>query len=328
MSRNWLRSCSLSLTGAQKSRTNMGGGPADLRITFAIAASTIQSPNQGRFSIYNPNRDTVAQFMNKEFKNLQFSAGYQDNIGLIYKGDIKQSVYNKESATDTVLTVYCGDGQFGYQASRANKTLAAGYSPMDKAKVALDAMAPFGITLGTVNVDLSQPKYPRGRPFIGMARDLLRQVTLSAGAVWSIQNGQVQIIDHKKPVPGSALVLNSRTGMISIPTQTEDGIIVQSLLNPILKVHTHVQIAQDAINQAERDNGLTAQGLDVNEKNINLSYTGKIAEDGLYRVLFLQRDGDTRGIEWTDTATCIAIHGGFINKAQADADPGIELSEV
>ncbi len=327
MSRNWLRSCSLSLTGTRKSRTIMGGGPADLRITFTIAASTIQSPNQGRFSIYNPNADTVAQFQNTEFKSLQFSAGYQDNVGLIYKGDIKQSVYGKENATDTVLTIYCADGQLGYQAARVSKTLAAGWTPKDKAQVALDALAPFGITLGTVNVDLSQPKYPRGRPFIGMARDLLRQVTLSAGAVWSIQNGQVQIIDHKKPVPGSALVLNSRTGMISIPTQTEDGIIVQSLLNPVLKVNTHVQIAQDAINQAERDNGLTAQGRDVNEKNTNLSYTGKIAEDGLYRVVFLQRDGDTRGIEWTDTATCIAIHGGYTNEAQTKADPGFSLGE-
>ena len=325
MTQQFLRACTLSLSGSS-SLSIPGGGPTDLRIEFAIGASTIQSPNPARFRITNPNPQTIASFKNKEFQTVTLEAGYQDNVGLIYSGDVKQSLYaHAEDNVTAYIDVFCAEGGNAYQQARVGKTLAAGYKPQDKAQLALDAMAPFGVTgFGLVNVDLSQPSYPRGRPFIGMARDLLRQVALSAGATWSIHGGKVDMIDHDKPIPSSgSVVLNSSTGLIGWPQQTEDGIIARCLINPAIKVHTQVQIDQASINEAEKDNTPTG---DASTKNINLDKTGQIAADGIYNVVFMETEGDTRGQPWYMTLTLQATTASE-NAGQIAAGHGPSIGE-
>ena len=105
-------------------------------------------------------------------------------------------------------------------------------------------MAPFGISLRTVNVDLSGPAYPRGAAIAGMARDVIRSVALTAGAAWSMHNGaSLDIIDHTKPTSGPVVwKLNSASGMIGIPEQTENGVQVRSLINPAWGVNDLVQV--------------------------------------------------------------------------------------
>ena len=109
-----------------------------------------------------------------------------------------------------------------------------------------------------------------------MARDTLRRVALSAGATWSIQNGAGHIVDERKPVPGNtAFVLNSQTGMIGRPAQTEDGIAVRSLINPALSIHSKGQINQSSIQRADPEYGSLTS--DVSQRNRNLALTGTIS---------------------------------------------------
>lgn len=308
MSRLYLRQCSLSLMGSS-SATIVGGGAKDLRVEFLIGASTLQTPNPARFRIYNPNPQTISSFKNKEFSTVSFSAGYEGTVGQLYSGDIKQSLYAHETPVDAYIDVFCAEGQNGYQQARVTKTLAAGWTPQDKVQTALDSMKPYGITgLGIVNVDLSQPKYPRGRPFIGMARDLIRQAALSAGATWNVQDGKVNIVNHTKPIPSSGVVtLNSQTGLVGFPQQTENGIIARCLINPALRVHGQVQIDESVINPAERDNYTLDNGFGATgATNFNLNTTGQIAADGIYNIIFMETSGDTRGQEWYQTLTLLA----------------------
>jgi hypothetical protein len=296
----------------------MGGGETDLRIAFKVFQSTIQSPNAAEIRIYNPSQATAKQFQGKQGKKVTLTAGYQDNSGPIYIGEIKQSFIRKEDQVTTVLLLFCATADGAYNQGRVDTTVSAGHTPQDRVDAAVKAMAPFGVSLGLVNVDLSQPKYPRGIPLVGMARDVLRGVALSAGALWSIQDGnQVHIVKNGNSVPGPAFVLNSQTGMIGFPEQTEDGIIVRSLINPALKINSLVQINQASIQQATPDYAGIAS--DASKTNFNLSNTGTIAADGMYRVLFIERSGDTRGQEWYDTSTVLAAAGAFPNEGQLSA---------
>lgn len=319
MSRLFLRQCSVSLTGSTSLTVN-GGGSKDLRVEFLIGMSTLQSPNPGRIRIYNPAPQTITAFQNKEFKTITLTGGYSSNAGQLYSGDIKQSLYAHDNAVDAYIDIFAGEGQNAYQKSTVTKTLSAGWTPQDKVNVALQAMQPYGVTgLGTVNVDLSQPQYPRGRPFVGMARDLLRQVALSAGATWSISQGKVNIIDHTKPQPSTTpIVLNSQTGLVDFPRQTENGIIARCLINPAIIIGTLVQIDESVINQAEAENTLAGGYGEVGNKNMQLKNTGKVAGDGLYHVIFMETSGDTRGQDWYQTLTCLATTATFNDKETAD----------
>jgi hypothetical protein len=305
MSRNFGRKCLVSLSGSS-SLSIPGGAEGDLRIAFTVGASTIQSPNPGRVSVFNPNPQTIAAFKNQEFKTLTLEAAYEDNIALIYSADVKQSLYIHEEDNVTArMDIFCAEGGNAYQMSHVNKALAAGWKPQDKVNLALDAMKAHGITgLGLVNVDLSQPARPRGRAIVGMARDILREVALSAGAVWSMNGGQVHILDHSKPVQSDGpVVLNSDTGLIGWPQQTENGIVARCLINPAIKVHTQVKIDESQINGAEQDN--TPLGA-TSSRNLDLKNTGQIAADGIYRVVFLEIEGDTRSQPWWMTLTLLA----------------------
>lgn len=185
MGRNWLRTCSVSLSGSTSATIN-GGGDTDLKIVFSVKFWTSQTPNACRVRVYNISPSTRAAFQNKQFQRISLSSGYQDNMGLIFQGDIKQSIYGHENAVDTYIDIFAADGQNGYQQGRMSKTLAKGYTPMDVVNVAVGGMAPFGISLGKVNVDLTSLKYPRGAPLAGLSRESPRMMSLSAGALWSI----------------------------------------------------------------------------------------------------------------------------------------------
>lgn len=328
MSRNFLRKCLISLSGTS-SLTVPGGGPKDLRVEFYIGQSTLQTPNTARVRITNPSPQTTAAFKDKEFQTLEIQAGYEDNVGFLYRGDIRQSIIARdENVVDSYIDVIAATAGNPYQMANVGKTLAAGWTPMDKVNVALEAMKPYGITgLGLCNVDLSQPQHPRGRPFIGMARDLIRQVALSAGAVWWMDDdGKVNIVDHSKALPnGTAVELNSGTGLVGFPHISENGIIARCLINPAIKVASLVHIDESSIIDAERDNSVAGGFGTVGDRNKALDMAGKIAADGLYRVAFMETEADTRGQSWHQILTCIAL-GGSINSAQAQSYIGPDLS--
>ena len=318
--KQWLRACTLSLSGSSNISIS-GGGPNDLRIEAAIAASTVITPNPSRFRITNPNPSTIASFKGKEFQQITWEAGYVGNTGVIFQGDVKQSVYaHSDNVVDSYIDIFCYEHGNAHQMSHVNKTLSAGWKPQDKLQLALDAMKPFGITgLGLVNVDLTQPARPRGRAIVGMARDIIREVALSAGALPSMSRGKLNIINHDQPLQSDGpVVLNSQTGQIGFAHQTEGGVVVRCLINPAIWVHTQVQIDQSSVIEAEKNNN--PLGGEASTTNFNLSNTGQIAADGLYRVLFLEIEADTRGQPWYMTLTCLAtgahpneseLHTGF-----------------
>lgn len=300
MSQNFLRTCTLSLGGA----TVQGGGDTDLRIVFSIEQWGGQTPNMARFRVYNPSQSLANKLQANPNTKVQFSAGYQSNNALVFSGEVKQTIGGHESAVDTYVDIFCADSQLAYNTARVSKTLAAGYTPKDKVDTAIQAMGQYGVSLGLVNVDLSQPKFPRGLPLIGMARNVLREVAFLKGALWSVQNGQVHIIDHRQPIQSDTITMNGNTGMVGWPRQTQDGIIVTSLLNPKLQPHVKLKIDPNAIIQAEQDNSLTGA---ANPQNVWLNQQNVTA--GVYTAFKVNRHGDTRGAEWFDESICIGAGG-------------------
>ena len=212
-------------------------------------------------------------------------------------------MYYHGTAVDTFLDLYCADSQASYETARVGSALAAGHTPMDRVNLALGAMAAFGVSpsLGPCNVDLSTPAAPRGAAYVGPARDVLRSVALSAGAQWSIQNGQVHIIDSRKPVPGGAVTMSPDTGQIGWAKQTADGIEVTSLINPALQPHVNITLDPSQIQLAQRD--IIENTTSGAQSNAFLSDQNALA--GTYNIFKIDRFFDTRGQEFYDVSLCV-----------------------
>jgi hypothetical protein len=58
----------------------------------------------------------------------------------------------------------------------------------------------------------------------------LTALTRSAGLEWSIQDGNLQLLDRGKALAGTSLLLNSDTGLLDSPTVDNEGVLTAKML--------------------------------------------------------------------------------------------------
>ena len=290
----YLRACKLIVYG-----TNLNGlDLSNLRIKFSVKQSDSQSPNAADIRVYNVSNETALSMLINlnPPSGIGFStpgrvvlqAGYQSNFGVIFQGNIKQIILGRESATDTFVDIVAGDGHLAYNYAIVNTTIAAGSSPMNQINAAASSMGNYGTTLGYIS-PLQQTKLPRSKVMYGNARNYLRAVAQSQNNTWSIQNEKITFIKKTSYLPGTAVILTSKTGLIGTPQQTNEGVNVKCLLNPNIQVGGRINIAE-----------ATVQNFKINLQNVNspANIAPPLTQDGTYYVLTLEQQGDTRGVEW------------------------------
>jgi hypothetical protein len=283
----WLRYCQITIDD--------GGEPlnvSDLRCRFKLTPLPLLTPAIGEIKITNLSAARGRAIAKKEYKRITIDAGYQDGHGIIFKGNIIQGVYRRENPTDTLTTIIAADGDHGHNFATVSTKHAPGSTPQDHFNTAVQALGQFGITKGYIGIDLSTPKYPRAVSLWGMAADVLRTIAKSKDAMVFYDREQVTMIPRKGSRPDSAIILNSHTGLIGMPTQTTDGIFARCLINPMIRRGSTVKI-----NQADIQGGIAEISAQSNNE-IGLGMLADIASDGLYTVMKIDIEGDTRGNPW------------------------------
>lgn len=147
---------------------------------------------------------------------------------------------------------------------------------------------------------------------VGMSRDVTSDATANAGATWMIVNGVVQVVPLVGYLPGEAVVLNFKTGLIGWPEATESGLYARCLLNPAIKCQGQVQINNASVNQTivnpNTSGGLGGfVGPGSAFPDANLQGFATVTNDGFYRVLVVEHEGDTRGQPWYTNLVCLAL---------------------
>ena len=214
-----------------------------LRCKFSIKRSSNQTPNCADITIYNVSEDT-ALLIQKQFTNVILQGGYDSNYGVVFQGTIKQVIVGRESATDTFITLNCGDGDLAYNFAVVNTTIKKGSSQSDQFAQVAAPMKAHGVTQAPAS---TQPAFntvilPRGKVLWGNAKDYMRTLAKQNGLTWSIQNEQVGFIHQQGYSPGQTIVLTSKTGMIGTPQQTNIGVNVVALMNPNINPGRTIQI--------------------------------------------------------------------------------------
>ncbi|TDV39523.1 hypothetical protein C7405_101642 [Paraburkholderia caballeronis] len=293
----WIRKASLVIGQSG----GLAIGLSDLRFVFHVQRGDLQTPNSARIRIYNVSPDT-AQQIEKEYTRVVLQAGYEGNYGVIFDGTVIQVRRGRETPTDTYLDITAADGDMAYNFAVVNTTLAAGSTVRDHLNACVGAMGKYGVTQGYVPDNLPNNPLPRGKVMFGMARDFLTKFEKSTDTLWSIQDGQVQIAPMTSYVPGDIPVINAATGMIGMPEQTQNGISVKMLLNPMIKIGRLIQLDNSSIQRYEYSLNLNSQ-----PDNFAAAQQNKINGDGFYLVMTNGHTGDTRGNEWYTDVVCLAV---------------------
>jgi hypothetical protein len=287
------RKCTLLVSNRQGKALDL----SQLRIKFSVKRTNAQTPNTASIKVYNLTAATELQ-IEQQFKRVVLQGGYDSNFGVIFAGNIKQTIRGRESATETYIELLASDGDLAYNFAIVNTSLAAGSTPQTQIDSAVAAMAPMGTTAGGNTKVSSTTKLPRGKVLYGNARTYLRNVAQSTNCDWSIQDEKVVFVPKGTYLPGTAVAINTKTGMVGSPAQTLQGVNVKVLLNPMIQISTRVQLNNQQIQRLA----------------INLAVPGTAAAipaplttDGIYFVLVAEHTGDTRGLDWYTTLTTVYI---------------------
>lgn len=302
MSRQYLRQLRLTVGARDGKELDLAG----LRVSFIVTAATTQTPNAARIQVWNASFKTFED-VRREFTRVTLSAGYPDNIGVIFTGNIRQARFVRQTPVDAFMELSAADGDQAYNGAIVQASLMEGSTARIRLAVLDAAMAPYGLVPGERPDFAALGDRPSPRPVVmhGMARDFYRIEAQNLGLNFFIQDGRIHLVPFGAALPGNAFVLNAQTGLIGWPEQTEFGILANCLLNPRIRVGTEVQI-----NNREMAR-INEQQVDLANRALNQA-TGlagggsagqvgapmvPIRDDGRYTVRNCTYRGDTHGGE-------------------------------
>ena len=289
---SYLRTCSLIVSGQDD-----GLELAGLRVKFTIRQSDLSTPNTATIRVFNVASSTI-DIIQAEYSRVVLQCGYEDTaLGTRFDGALVQVRRGREDGKDTYVDLLCTDGLQAFTLASVNTTLVAGSSMQQRLDVLTAAFKAQGALDPAIYADLSGPALPRGKVLWGMARDYMDGVASAVDGRWSFQSNAPTLIADNAYVDGPVVQVNSQTGMVSIPEQTQGGIRVKVLINPEIRVGGRIQLSNDDINQQQIS--VSKDGIAQN------AYIPKLNAQGLYRVVVMDDEGDTRGQEWYSDLTCL-----------------------
>lgn len=254
----------------------------NLDLQFHIEKHLKPEPNKCDISVINLNPDHRAQIgqwkstddLEEKSVPVLLKAGYEENIFQLFLGDLRNGFTILDNE-DYVTTFSAGDGEHGYKKSRINIS----FGPHVSADTALSAVAKaLGVGQGNVAQTVSKLRlsgaanmFIGGAHLSGSASRIMTDICQSADLEWSIQDGNLQILDKGAALGDKAVFLSSDTGLIGSPRVDRKGKLnAVSLLQEDIKPGVLVEIDAPTVS-------------------------------GFFRVEKVVYDGDTRDDEWYAT---------------------------
>lgn len=273
---------------------------SDLRVQFRVVKHLRRQPNTCDITISNLSQNSRAALQKKKRVKVILEAGYLSNIAQIFAGESRFVDQVLDHATWNTK-IECGDGERAYSYAR----VAESFKPGTKVSDVVEAVAKqMGATV-TGHIDelrATPEQFLNGFVAFGKTANELDTLLRSLGFTWSMQDGQVQVLQDAVASGEPVIRLAPDTGLIGSPehgspdkdvplpqvsTSAEDVdfsfaakkkqgpavLKVRSLLQPGLRPGRRVQV----------------QSRDVN---------------GIFRIEQVTHSGDTAGGDWYSDLEC------------------------
>ncbi|MDF2791602.1 MAG: hydrolase [Neobacillus sp.] len=323
---------------------------SDLRCTFNITKTIQMEPNSSEITIYNLNAKTENSIM-MNGKRVTVEAGYEGTqFGLIFDGDILQTIRERENGTTFKLTIIALDSDRAINFDIANFSLVKGQTARNIVEHIVNK-AGNPIDIGSISEKLSGQKLTRGKVLFGKASDYLRQIAKSNELQYYMDDGRLHLISLDELPEGEIIELTPTSGLIGTPEQTDYGISGQCLLNPQIKLNSLIHIDNSTVRAKRIDiNGSNAapQGgtatdgspITSNVRNTILAEAKKICDDPRTGYVWGGTGETVNGITGYDcsgfTQHCYTVAGLDINRTsqeqwaeiQADGVPNIDIKDA
>lgn len=215
----------------------------DLDVRFRVERTARLEVNTAQVEIVNLGPDTRARIANvaplvvaTEFRQLTVEAGYRDDFGLIFQGDVTR-VSSEHRPPEWLTVVEAGDGEAAMRTSFTVASIPPGSSVGD---LMAQIVGDMGVAGEKVVARLKARDFPgavkelqRGFAAADHSADLLREVSAITGLDLSIQNGEVIALAPGETTSDPALLLAADSGLSGAPRRAEGGVVLaRALLHP------------------------------------------------------------------------------------------------
>lgn len=251
-----------------------------LRIAFSVEKKAARESSKATLTINGLSKQTQALFDAADLPVI-IEAGYLEQFGAVFVGKAYRTTHNR-TPPDVSTTLECADGGAEVRTAKGAWTYGKG---AQTARIIRDVVAGLGLPLSSGSRITPNPAtVPNGWAFAGLAANALDAITKATDLSWSIQDGQVQILDGAISGDGEeAVVLSQTTGMIGAPQEGEvDSVTKQRRFTVRCLIQPRIRP----------------------ERLVKIESTKAPKLSGLYRVVGLKVAGDNMGSgpdSWTMT---------------------------
>ena len=227
------------------------------KIKFEIKKSVLSNTNSCRVDIYNLSQITRNKITSDPSSLVRVSAGYVENGGLlnIGQGNIS-NILHTSKGPDIITTIYSKDG---FNAITNNNLSLSFIGKTQLSSVINAIITKLGLPVKFADYNKSG-EFKNGYSYVGSIPETLDQLGSQFDFRWSIQNGQLQILNGNNSTSEQNVFLSAGTGLVESPeliikTKNLDKLNkneynVVSLLQPQLEVGDLVQIESNSLNGA------------------------------------------------------------------------------
>lgn len=282
---NFLRTYTMKC-GKMKSKGFMIGNihnatETTLHVSFSVEKCDVESPNTAKVQVWNLSDENLKILDGKDCI-VELKAGYGNNNALILVGNVTSVITTPENA-DQMTEIEVMDGRVELRDTTISISINGSVNCKDVYKKIASKM---GLPI-TFAGDLSFKKMPNGFSYTGKAKNALQKIAKYCGHRWTIQNQTIQITWPGRAISARGFLLNSDTGLISIPKritigstsdkeESQTGWEVEYFLNGAIGVNDVVKIQSSTAN-------------------------------GYFRVYKVTIDGDNMEGDWVCTAQLLEI---------------------
>jgi hypothetical protein len=184
-----------------------------LRFAFAVNRDDKRTPNNVEVKVWNLSPSVRESLAKAEVVPVSLEAGYVDDVGQIFLGDLRSARSCREGA-DFVTTICGGDGESKIRTARINRTFPAG-TPVATVLKALASALGVGPGNSARAAAALSGKLSKARTISGLCYDELEAFCRTQGLRWSVQDSALQIRVEGQPVlPTTGPLLRNDSGLI------------------------------------------------------------------------------------------------------------------
>jgi hypothetical protein len=253
----------------------------DLRVKFEVKRSTSSAPNTALITIYNLAPASRAQVIERP-QVVMLEAGYRSTgLRRLFAGDVTYA-HSRPAGADIETIIQAADGGRAFAHARVNRAFAGGVTALAALREVASAMGLSVPRSVELRPELGR-QFVQGLSLFGSASDAMSRLLAPFGLGWSIQDGELRILDERGVGPGEALSIDQDAGMIGSPEvnppskpKGKPTVSVKCLLLPEAKPGGQVQLVSRTVT-------------------------------GLHKIKEAGHAGDTHGPEWTTSLEVTAL---------------------